>query len=63
MGPAPIFIGFGSIVVDNPRELSDVVIGAFERTGLRAIISQVWSGLGTVVLNIPDYIFLLGECP
>lgn len=63
MGPAPIYIGFGSIVVDNPRELSDIVIGAIERTGQRAIISKGWSGLDTGALTVPDHIFLLGECP
>ncbi|GKZ51594.1 hypothetical protein AbraIFM66951_006244 [Aspergillus brasiliensis] len=62
-GPPPIYVGFGSIVVDNPRQLSEIVIDAISRTGQRAIISKGWTGLDTGGLEVPEHIFLLGDCP
>ncbi|KAN0021681.1 hypothetical protein ACTFIU_003825 [Dictyostelium citrinum] len=41
----PIYIGFGSIVIDNPTALSLLLIEAIKLSGKRAIISQGWGGL------------------
>ncbi|KUL88236.1 hypothetical protein ZTR_04936 [Talaromyces verruculosus] len=60
-GPPPIYIGFGSIVVDNPEGLTKTVFGAVKKAGVRALVSQGWGGLGGD--NVPENIFLLGNCP
>lgn len=60
-GPPPVYIGFGSIVVDNPEELTKKIFGAVKRAGVRALVSQGWGGLGGG--DVPDNIFLLGNCP
>jgi UDP:flavonoid glycosyltransferase YjiC (YdhE family) len=60
-GPPPIYIGFGSIIVDNPQNLTEVVFEAIRRTGQRALVSIGWGGLGSS--SVPDNIFLLGNVP
>lgn len=61
-GPPPIYIGFGSIVVDDPDKLTRTIVAAVKKTGVRAIISKGWGKLGQ---NQPadDDIFYLGDCP
>jgi len=44
-GPTPIYIGFGSIVLDNREYMIDVILEAIRATGVRAIISRGWSNL------------------
>ncbi|KAJ6104643.1 hypothetical protein N7523_010963 [Penicillium sp. IBT 18751x] len=62
-GPPPVYVGFGSIVVDNPQALSKIIRGAIQKAGQRAIISKGWGGLGTDGLDIHEGTFLLGNCP
>ncbi|EGG15217.1 sterol glucosyltransferase [Cavenderia fasciculata] len=44
-GDAPVYIGFGSIVIEDPNELSRLLQEAVKLSGRRAIISQGWGGL------------------
>ena len=60
-GPAPIYIGFGSIVMDNPGNMTRTILEAVHETGVRAIVSKGWSRLGTGVQD-PD-VFFLDDCP
>lgn len=39
-GPPPVYIGFGSIVVEKPDELTKLIFGAVKRAGVRALISK-----------------------
>ncbi|GAB1200441.1 hypothetical protein APSETT444_009814 [Aspergillus pseudonomiae] len=61
-GPPPVYIGFGSIVVDDPDALTKMILDAVEMTGQRALISKGWGGLGAESINRPD-VFFLGNCP
>ncbi|KAL6889994.1 UDP-glucose,sterol transferase [Trichoderma evansii] len=59
-GVPPIYIGFGSIVVDNPDGLVSIVLQAVKNAGVRAIISRGWSNLtGEQSHNI----FYIDDCP
>ena len=60
-GSAPIYIGFGSIVIDDPTHLTNVLLEAIKISGTRAIISRGWSKIGEAVGN--EQIFYLGDCP
>ena len=60
-GPPPVYIGFGSIVVDKPNELTEMIFGAVRRAGVRALVSKGWGGLGGE--KPPEGVFLLGNCP
>ncbi|KAH8429328.1 glycosyltransferase [Aspergillus melleus] len=63
-GSMPIYIGFGSIVVDDPVGMTRLLFEAVARTGQRAIISKGWGGLGDdSVVDVPHGIYLLGNCP
>ncbi|CZR52709.1 related to sterol glucosyltransferase [Phialocephala subalpina] len=60
-GPPPVYIGFGSIVVDHPDKLTQMIFGAVKRAGVRALVSKGWGGLGEG--DVPEGIFLLGNVP
>ncbi|KAF4624550.1 hypothetical protein G7Y89_g13620 [Cudoniella acicularis] len=60
-GPPPVYIGFGSIVVDDPDKLTKMIFGAVKRAGVRALVSKGWGGLGGD--TPPEGVFLLGNCP
>ncbi|KAK8202450.1 hypothetical protein IWZ01DRAFT_459914 [Phyllosticta capitalensis] len=59
-GPPPVYIGFGSIVIDDPERMTALLLEAVQVAGVRAIISRGWSKLGGA--NQPN-IFWLGDCP
>jgi UDP:flavonoid glycosyltransferase YjiC (YdhE family) len=64
-GSPPIYIGFGSIVIDDPDELTERILQAVRATGVRAIISRGWSNLGANISSeyaFPDVLFI-DDCP
>ncbi|KAL8714826.1 MAG: hypothetical protein Q9220_001339 [cf. Caloplaca sp. 1 TL-2023] len=62
-GSPPVYIGFGSIVVDDPNAMTKMIFEAVKRTGQRALVSKGWGGLGADELEIPDGVFMLGNVP
>ncbi|KAI0457485.1 hypothetical protein F5B21DRAFT_464572 [Xylaria acuta] len=62
-GPPPVYIGFGSIVVDDPNNLTRMIFDAVAETGVRALVSKGWGGLGADSVGIPDGVFMLGNVP
>ncbi|MFI8966036.1 glycosyltransferase [Streptomyces sp. NPDC053493] len=44
-GPAPVFVGLGSPTVPDPERVSDLIVRALRRAGLRGVIQSGWSGL------------------
>ncbi|THC91692.1 hypothetical protein EYZ11_008837 [Aspergillus tanneri] len=61
-GPPPIYIGFGSIVVDDPDALTQTILDAVGMTGQRALISKGWGGFGADQINRSD-VYFLGSVP
>ncbi|KAI9727798.1 MAG: hypothetical protein M1834_007945 [Cirrosporium novae-zelandiae] len=61
-GPPPIYIGFGSIVIDDPISTTNTLLEAVKACGVRAIIAAGWSGLGQDA-NIDGVFFLREDCP
>eukprot|EP01004_Peranema_trichophorum_P010275 NODE_904_length_2258_cov_42.594379_g771_i0.p1 GENE.NODE_904_length_2258_cov_42.594379_g771_i0~~NODE_904_length_2258_cov_42.594379_g771_i0.p1 ORF type:complete len:653 (+),score=144.93 NODE_904_length_2258_cov_42.594379_g771_i0:144-1961(+) len=57
-GDPPFYVGFGSIVVENPQKLSSCVIEAIRIAGVRAIVHQGWAKLGAG-MEVGPNIFLL----
>ncbi|RDL32414.1 uncharacterized protein BP5553_08870 [Venustampulla echinocandica] len=39
-GPAPVYIGFGSIVVDDPNAMTQLIFDAVRKKGQRALVSK-----------------------
>jgi sterol 3beta-glucosyltransferase len=46
-GPPPVQIGFGSMAPGQGSRLTEIVLDAVRRTGVRAILQAGWSGLAT----------------
>lgn len=62
-GPPPVYIGFGSIVVDDPNALTTLLFAAIRRLNIRALVSKGWGGLGGEQLELPPGVMMLGNCP
>ena len=60
-GPAPIYIGFGSMSSQSPEQTADLIIQALKLTNQRAILLSGWGGLQKA--NIPDSIFMIDAIP
>ncbi|XP_014559220.1 glycosyltransferase family 1 protein [Bipolaris victoriae FI3] len=60
-GPTPVYIGFGSIVVDDPLHLTNLIFEAIKLAGVRAIISKGWGGIGAD--KAPENVYMIGNCP
>ncbi|KAM5341392.1 hypothetical protein ACJ41O_014423 [Fusarium nematophilum] len=62
-GPPPVYIGFGSIVLDDPNAMTKLIFKAVRKTGQRVLLSKGWGGMGADGLRIPDGVFMLGNVP
>ncbi|KAM0795599.1 hypothetical protein BDR22DRAFT_870272 [Usnea florida] len=62
-GPPPVYIGFGSIVVDDPNAMTKLIFEAVKKTKQRALVSKGWGGFGADTLGIPEGVFMLGNVP
>lgn len=60
-GPPPVYIGFGSIVVDDPDKFTDMIFEAVKKAGVRALVSKGWGGLGGE--NTPENVYMLENTP
>ena len=58
-----MYIGFGSIVVDDPEALTTLILEAVSKTGVRALISKGWGGIGGQETRLPSNVYMLGNCP
>ncbi|KAL4886738.1 hypothetical protein BJY04DRAFT_204881 [Aspergillus karnatakaensis] len=59
-GPAPIYIGFGSIVIDNPGGFLSIILEAVRLSKIRAVISRGWAKLEGDYL---DNVYYIDDCP
>ncbi|KAF2211785.1 glycosyltransferase family 1 protein [Cercospora zeae-maydis SCOH1-5] len=62
-GTPPVYIGFGSIMLDDPTAMTKLIFEAVERTGQRALVSKGWGGVGADELGKPDNVYMLGNVP
>ncbi|KVH94240.1 hypothetical protein Ccrd_003693, partial [Cynara cardunculus var. scolymus] len=53
-GPKPIYIGFGSLPVQEPEKMTQIIVQALEMTGQRGIINKGWGGLGNCKFLVPS---------
>ena len=61
-GTPPIYVGFGSIIMEDPESIIDIILGACQQAGVRAIISHGWSKLGGDKHDTIDVLYM-HECP
>ncbi|TKA30666.1 hypothetical protein B0A50_02386 [Salinomyces thailandicus] len=62
-GDPPIYIGFGSIVVDDPDAFTNMIFEATKKAGVRALVNKGWGGLGGDDREIPAHVHMLGNTP
>ncbi|KAI0883512.1 glycosyltransferase family 1 protein [Annulohypoxylon maeteangense] len=60
-GEMPIYIGFGSIVVDDAERFTEMIFDAVRQAGVRALVSKGWGGLGQDY--IPEHIYMVDNIP
>ncbi|KAK0674339.1 family 1 putative glycosyltransferase [Cercophora samala] len=58
-----VYIGFGSIVVDDPERFTEMIFEAVELAGVRALVSKGWGGLGGDKLDVPEDVYMLDNTP
>ncbi|XP_074566941.1 sterol 3-beta-glucosyltransferase UGT80A2-like isoform X2 [Curcuma longa] len=61
-GEKPIYIGFGSLPVQEPQKMTEIIVEALRITGQRGIINKGWGGLGNLA-EPKDYVYLLDNVP
>ncbi|KAK1435522.1 hypothetical protein QVD17_01287 [Tagetes erecta] len=61
-GAKPIYIGFGSMPLEDSAKTTNIILEALRKTGQRGIIDRGWGDLGTFP-DIPEDVFLLVDCP
>ena len=58
-GPAPVFVGFGSMPDTDPAATTQRLLDAIDALGCRALISHGWAGLAEVAL--PSTLTAVGD--
>ena len=60
-GEPPVYVGFGSVVVEDPEGLTNTIFAALTEAGRRGIVSAGWGGLGNIAP--PDNVLMIDKCP
>jgi sterol 3beta-glucosyltransferase len=60
-GNPPAYVGFGSMAGRDPQRVTEVVVAALQKAGLRGVLSSGWGGLTSA--GLPGTIFPLGDVP
>jgi UDP:flavonoid glycosyltransferase YjiC (YdhE family) len=60
-GPAPLYIGFGSMSSRKPEETAQLILQALAQTGQRAILLSGWNGLKAE--KLPDHVLVIDSAP
>jgi UDP:flavonoid glycosyltransferase YjiC (YdhE family) len=60
-GDPPVYIGFGSMMGENPEESAALVLEALAMSGQRGLLLTGWGGLQT--LTVPETVYVLDSAP
>ncbi|CAL2269729.1 unnamed protein product [Prunus armeniaca] len=61
-GEQPVYIGFGSLPLEEPEKITNIILQALEITRHRGIINRGWGGLGNLT-EPSDSVYLVDNCP
>lgn len=61
-GEPPVYVGFGSSVVEDPERITGVIFEALARAGVRGLVSRGWGRLGSGAPP-PSHVHLLDDTP
>ncbi|GMG83026.1 glycosyltransferase [Paralimibaculum aggregatum] len=63
-GPAPVYVGFGSMSATEAGPLTAVVVEAVRRAGLRAVLATGWGGLSAeAAAGAPEAVHVIEGAP
>lgn len=66
-GEPAVFVGFGSMIIDQPAALAKMIADAARKTGTRVLLQSSWSNLtleaGKDSEELQGLIYQLGNCP
>ncbi|GAA2899902.1 glycosyltransferase [Streptosporangium fragile] len=60
-GPAPVYVGFGSMAGTDPQRLGRIAAEALRLAGVRAVLASGWGGIQAP--DLPDTVHLLDHAP
>jgi sterol 3beta-glucosyltransferase len=60
-GPAPVFVGFGSMTGRNPEEVTAMILKALAQIRQRGLLLTGWGGLGDA--DLPDSVHKIDSAP
>ncbi|GAB4529032.1 MAG: glycosyltransferase [Anaerolineae bacterium] len=60
-GPAPVYVGFGSMLNKNPEQVADVVLQALKKSGQRGVMASGWGGMSPA--DMPDNVVMISSMP
>lgn len=60
-GPAPLFVGFGSMPVRDPQAATNMIVEAADSSGQRVVLQSGWAGIGQG--DLPDTLYKLDYAP
>jgi sterol 3beta-glucosyltransferase len=60
-GPAPVYLGFGSMTGRDPYKRTRIVLEALARTGQRGVLTTGWGGLARA--DVPKQVCVLEQVP
>ncbi|KAJ7514186.1 hypothetical protein O6H91_23G032100 [Diphasiastrum complanatum] len=61
-GTSPIYFGFGSLPLEDPQGMTEIIVEALQQTHQRGIIDKGWGGMGTSALP-SNFVYLIENCP
>ncbi|MFC4128145.1 glycosyltransferase [Nocardia rhizosphaerae] len=67
-GPAPLYVGFGSMAVEDPAALVRMLRGVCERRGVRLLLAAGWAGIApelsaqVAIVDQVDHAAVLPRC-
>ncbi|MDM8518028.1 glycosyltransferase [Desulfobacterales bacterium HSG16] len=62
-GEPPIYFGFGSIFGRDPELVTQIILEAVRRTGVRAILARGWGGLESTPLAQSESVMFIEAAP
>lgn len=62
-GKPPVYFGFGSIFGRNPKQTTQTILEAVQRSGVRAILSRGWGGIEQTAPVNPESVMFIKAAP
>jgi sterol 3beta-glucosyltransferase len=63
MGQPPLYFGFGSIFGRDPKRVTQIILEAIRRTGIRALLARGWGGLEPGDSELSQSVMFIDDAP